>query len=88
MILSNTDSLMCKTEAEDVYEDVCKDKELFDFINYPRDSKHHDIANSLIKWKMKTCGVPIIGFVGLKFKMYTFITEGNQESKKAKEIKP
>ena len=40
---------MCKTEAEDVYEDVCKDKELFDFINYPRDSKHHDIANSLIK---------------------------------------
>ena len=37
---------------------------------------------------MKTCGVPIIGFVGLKFKMYTFITEGNHESKKAKEIKP
>ena len=26
--------------------------------------------------------MPIKGFVGLKFKMYTFITKGNHESKK------
>ena len=24
MLLSNTNSLMCKTDAENVYEDVCK----------------------------------------------------------------
>ena len=30
--------------------------------------------------------MPIKGFVGLKSKMYTFITEDNHESKKAKGI--
>ena len=36
--------------------------------------------------KDETCGVPIKGFVGLKSKFYTFITEDNHESKKAKDI--
>ena len=38
------------------------------------------------KTKDETSGVPIKGFVGLKSKMYTFITEDNHESKKAKGI--
>ena len=36
--------------------------------------------------KDETCDVPIKGFVGLKSKMYTFVTEENHESKKAKDI--
>ena len=32
------------------------------------------------------CGVPIEDFVGLKSKTYSFITEENHESKKAKGI--
>ena len=36
--------------------------------------------------KDETYGVPIKGFVELKAKMYTFITEDNNESKKAKGI--
>ena len=35
--------------------------------------------------KDKTCA-PIKDFVGLKSKMYTFITESNHESKKAKDL--
>ena len=33
-----------------------------------------------------TSGMPIKGFVRLKSKMYTFITEGNHEPRKAKSI--
>ena len=36
------------------------------------------------KVKDETKGVPIKGFVGLKSKMYAFITEGKHESKRAK----
>ena len=38
------------------------------------------------KLKDETCGLAIKGFVGLKFKIYTFITEENHEYKKAKGI--
>ena len=34
----------------------------------------------------ETCGLPIRGFVGLKSKIYTLITEEKHESKKAKDI--
>ena len=45
-------------------------------------------ANNLVVRKMKdeTCGVSIKGFAELKYKMYTFITDKNHESKKAKDI--
>ena len=32
---------MYKIEAENHYEDFYKDKELFDFSNYPKDSKNY-----------------------------------------------
>ena len=33
MLLTNTDSLMCKIETENVYEDFYKDKEFLNFSN-------------------------------------------------------
>ena len=39
------------------------------------------------KMKDETCGVPIKGFVGLKSKVYCFITEGNHKTEKAKTLK-
>ena len=88
MLLIDTDSLMYKIEAENVYEDFRKDEELFDFSNYPKDSKYFNNSSNLVIGKMKneTCGVPMKGLVGLKYKMYTFITEDNYESKKANSI--
>ena len=85
MLLTDADNLICKIEAENVYEDFFKDKE---FSNYPEDSRYYNNTNNLVvsKMKDKTCGVPIKGFVGLKSKMYTFITEDNHESKKAKHV--
>ena len=40
MFLTDTDSLMYKIEAENVCKDFEKDKELFDFSNYPKESEY------------------------------------------------
>ena len=63
-------------KIEVVYEGFYKNKELFDFSNYSKDSKYYNDAKDLFvsKRKYKTCGVSIKGFVELKSKMYTFIT--------------
>ena len=84
MILTDTDTLIYKIKTEDVYEDLYKDKELFNISNYPKDSKYYSCAINLTEGKMEneTSGVPIKGFVGLKSKICTFITEDNHESKK------
>ena len=68
MLLTDTDNLMYKIETENVYEDLYKDKELFDFSNYAKDSKYRSGANDLFVGKMKdeTSGVSIKRFVGLK----------------------
>ena len=88
MSLADTDSLMCKIETKNVYENFYKDEELFYFINYPKDSKCYNKANNLVTGKLKdeTCSIPIKGFVRLKSKVYTFQTEGNHKSTKSKGI--
>ena len=79
MLLTDTNILMYKIEAENVYEEFYQDKELFGYINYQKDSKYYNNANNLIVCKMKNkiCVLPIKGIVGLKSKNYTFITENN-----------
>ena len=65
-----------------------KDKELFDFSNYPKQPKYYDSLNNLVVGKMKdeTCGVPVKGFIGLKSKVYTITEEENHECRKVKDI--
>ena len=89
MLLWNTNILMYKTETENVYKDCYKDKQLLDFSNYPKDLKYYSDANDLVVGKIKyeKCrGVPVKAFVGLRSKMYTFITEDNHEFKEEKVI--
>ena len=85
---TDTDSLMYKIVSENAYEDFYNGKELFDFNNYPEDFKYYNNANNLVVGKMKdeTCSVLIKSFVGLMSKMYTFITEENNEYKKVEGI--
>ena len=88
MLLTDTASLMHKTKAENVSKDFYNDKELYDLSIYPEDSKYYVKANNVIAGKMKdeTHGLSIKDFVGLKCKIYTFITEDNRESEKAKSV--
>ena len=47
------------------------------FHNYTKESNYFDNSNNSFVGKMKdeACGVPLNIFVGLKVKMYTFITK-------------
>ena len=73
LLLTDTDSLAYEIKSENVYEEFFKHKELFDFSNYPKDSKFFDETNKKVIGKMKDefGGVIINEFVGLKSKMYS-----------------
>ena len=64
-----------------------KDKNLFDFSEYPVYSKFFDPANKNVIGKMKDefKGEIISEFVGLKSKMYSLISKKDQEFTKQKE---
>lgn len=70
MLLTDSDSPMYKVATENVYKDFYKDKKLFDYSNYPKDSKSYNNSNDLLVGKMKdkTCAMPVKWFVGLKSK--------------------
>ena len=71
LLFTNTDFLTYEIKSEDVYEYFFKRKQLFDFTNYPKDSKFFDSTNKNVIAKMKDVseGKIIDEFVGLKSKM-------------------
>ena len=75
MLPRETDSHMYKIEAENIYEDFYRDKELFDFSNYQKDSKYYNNENKLVADRMMK-HIPCLWkvFLGLKSKLYFFIT--------------
>ena len=45
LLFTDTDSLTYEIKSEDVYEEFFKHKHLFDFSNYPEDSKFFNLTN-------------------------------------------
>ena len=85
---TDTDSLAYEIKSEDVYEEFFKHKHLFDFSNYPKDSKFFDQANKKVIGKMKDVseGKIIDEFVGLKSKMHSMKNIDVKESNIAKGV--
>ena len=85
---TDTDSLAYEIKSEDVYEEFFKHKHLFDFSNYPKDSKFFDQANKKVIGKMKDVseGKIIDEFVGLKSKMYSIKNIDGKESNTTKGV--
>ena len=52
LLFTDTDTLVYEIKTEDVYEDFYQDKNLFDFSDYPLNSKFFDPINKVIG-KMK-----------------------------------
>ena len=52
-VCTSTDSLVYEIKTKDVYEDFYQDKNLFDFLDYPLDSKFFDPDNKKVIGKMK-----------------------------------
>ena len=86
MLFTDTDSLAYKIKSEDVYEELFKCKHLFDFSNYPKDSKFLDGTNKKVVRTVKdqSEGKIIDEFVGLKSKMYSMKNVDGKESNIAK----
>ena len=85
-MFTDAHSLVYKIETVDVYEDFYKNKNLFDFSDYPEDSKiFHPVNEEVIgKMKEKVKEKIIIEFVGLMSKMYSLVVANNEEIKKSK----
>ena len=88
MLFADTDSLTYEIKSENVYEEFFKWKDLFDFSNYPKDSKFFDEANKKVIGKMKdeSEGKIIDEFVGLKSKMYSIENINGKETNMAKGV--
>ena len=71
LLFTDTDSLVYEIKGGNVYDQCFKDKQLFDFSGYSKDSVYYDDSNKKVLGKMKDelRGVKIDEFVGLKSKM-------------------
>jgi hypothetical protein len=90
LLFTDTDSLCYEIQTDDVYEDMLKYKDKFDFSEYPEDHKCFDLTNKKVIGKMKdeAKGQIITEFIGLRPKLYSFIIEGDEAELKKLELKP
>ena len=88
MLSTDTDSLTYEIKSENVYEEFFEHKHLFDFSNYPKDSKFFDETNKKVIGKMKDefGGVIVDELVGLKSKMYSIKKIDGKECNTAKGV--
>ena len=89
LLFTDTDSLTYEIEADDVYRDFWNDKEKFDNSDYPESSPYFDKTNKKVigRFKDEASGIPIIEFVGLRSKMYSYMKDDSCEARTAKGIK-
>ena len=88
LLFTDADSLTYEIKSKDVYEEFFKQKDLFDFSNYSKDSKFFNETNKKVIGKMKDefGGVIIIEFVELKSKMYSIKKIDDKEHNTAKGV--
>ena len=53
LLLTDTDSLVYEIKGKNVYENCYSDRHLFDFSDYPLDSKYYAVSNKRYPGKMK-----------------------------------
>ena len=92
LLYTDTDSLLCEIETENIYEDMLKinnEKPTFDFSEYPKNHPNYDVSKKgvpgLFKDECKSAAIK--EFVGICPKMYSFITSEGKNTKKAKGVK-
>jgi hypothetical protein len=92
LLFTDTDSLMYELKTDDVYEDferIGKEQDCWDNSDYPKDSPYYSDHNKKVigKFKDEAGGVPIIEFVRLRSKMYSYVKENGKGGMTAKGVK-
>ena len=89
LLFTDTNSLVYEIRSNDsVYDEVFRNKELFGFSGYDRESVYYDCTNKKVIGKMKDemSGKIIAEFVGLRSKMYSIVTVDDEELTRAKGV--
>ena len=88
LLFTDRDSLVYKIKTKNVHEDFYQNKDLFDFSDYPLDTKFFDPVNkkAIGMTKDEFKGKIIREFIGLKSKMYSLISVDDEEVTKAKGV--
>ena len=92
LLFTDTDSLMYEIKTEDFYKDISGDvKDRFDTSDYP-ENHPSGIPTGINKkvlgmMKDEAAGKIIKEFVGLRAKLYSFVMDDGEETKKCKGIK-
>ena len=73
LLFTDTDSLCCEIETDDIYQDMSESMDLFDTSNFDPDHPLYSTHNHRVLGKMKseTGSTPPLEFVGLRAKMYS-----------------
>ena len=91
LLFTDTDSLCCHIETDDLYADMAQNLDLFDTSNFEQDHPLYSTQNHRVlgKFKSETGSIPPKEFVGLRSKMYSLnVSDKKKESKiRAKGIK-
>ena len=89
LLFTDTDSLTYEIETNNAYNDFFKDKSKFDNSDYPENSPYFNKINKKIigKFKDEAAGVPVVEFIGLRSKMYSYLKDNDECGKTAKGIK-
>jgi len=88
LLFTDTDSLCCEIQTDDLYNDMSEAMDLFDTSNFEPDHPLYSTRNHRVLGKMKseTGSVSPHEFVGLRAKMYS-LSCGNKSQRKVKGIK-
>ncbi|XP_064644737.1 uncharacterized protein LOC135498413 [Lineus longissimus] len=89
LLYTDTDSLVYHIETEDHYDDMKHDAHLYDLSNFPKDHPLYDETNKKVigKFKDEEAGKVISEFIALRAKLYSYITDKDEEVKKCKGVK-
>lgn len=91
LLFTDTDSLCCLIETQDLYEDMSENLDHFDTSNFASNHAQYSTQNKRVlgKFKSETGSSPPKEFVGLRAKMYSLHVPSapSKSQKKAKGIK-
>ena len=85
LLFIDTESLCYEVETQDIYEELWQDRNLYDNSDYPKDSNFFDSTNK--KVKDEAAGMPIVEFIGLRSKMYSYVKDNGKNEKAAKVVR-
>ena len=88
LLFTDTDSLCYHIKKEDIYEKIQNNKKYFDLSNYPKEHFLYDETNKKVVNMFKNESIKEIKeFIGLRSKLYSYLTDDEIEHKRCKGVK-